>query len=60
MKSHFHHDIRFMFIADRSENFIVSDESFGLKWVKLEEIDQFTGQNGSINRMARKTKAFLN
>lgn len=56
VKSHFHHDIRFIFIADSNEKYIVSDESNELSWIPLSKIDEFVGSNNSIHRMVLKTK----
>ena len=60
IKSHFHYDIRFLFVADESEDYVVSDESSELAWIPLNEIHNFTGSEISIHRMVLKTKLFLN
>ena len=55
---HFHFDVRFLLIANGSEEYIVSEESHDLAWVRLSEIRDFT--NGeSILRMVEKTGNFI-
>jgi len=51
---HFHFDARFLFNATKTEDFVVSDESYELAWVPLEELGDYT-QEESIHRMAKKT-----
>lgn len=53
--AHFHYDIRFLLVADKTAPLQVSSESKDLAWVALEQIEQFT-QEESVLRMARKTK----
>jgi 8-oxo-dGTP pyrophosphatase MutT (NUDIX family) len=53
--SHDHYDIRFLFLADRSERFTITAESHDLAWVGRDEIAVKTGGNVSIMRMAEKS-----
>jgi 8-oxo-dGTP pyrophosphatase MutT (NUDIX family) len=53
--AHFHYDIRFLLVADKTAPLLVSSESKDLAWVALEQIEQLT-QEESVLRMARKTK----
>lgn len=53
--SHYHFDIRFLFIADKNEEFVISDESNELSWVKLSSISDLVGGGESIVRMVRKS-----
>jgi 8-oxo-dGTP pyrophosphatase MutT (NUDIX family) len=53
--AHFHHDIRFIFKADRTERIRVSDESNEVAWVPLEEVNNYAKNNRSIHRMILKT-----
>jgi 8-oxo-dGTP pyrophosphatase MutT (NUDIX family) len=53
--AHFHYDVRFLLVADKTAPLLVSSESKDLAWVALEQIEQFT-QEESVLRMARKTK----
>jgi len=53
--SHYHHDIRFLFIADSKEQFTVSSESNELAWIELNDIHKFVGNNKSIHRMVLKS-----
>ncbi len=55
VKSHYHHDIRFLFIADKNEKYVKSHESNELAWIPLDEIQKFVGNNNSIHRMVLKT-----
>lgn len=52
--AHFHYDIRFLFVADRTVPLIVSSESKDVAWVELEKISELT-QEESVLRMVRKT-----
>ena len=50
---HIHYDIRYLVQARGNEEYTVSDESFDLQWIALEQIIQFT-QGEDTHRMARK------
>lgn len=52
--AHFHYDVRFLLIADRTAPLQVTSESKDLAWVALEEIETLT-QEESVLRMVRKT-----
>lgn len=56
IQAHYHYDIRFLFVANLTENYVVSDESNELKWIPLDQINHYTGNNDSIQRMVLKTK----
>jgi 8-oxo-dGTP pyrophosphatase MutT (NUDIX family) len=56
IQAHYHYDIRFLFVADDTEDYVISDESNELKWIPLGSINQFTGNNNSILRMVLKSK----
>ena len=56
IQSHYHHDIRFLFVADKTENYVISDESNELAWIPMDKLGDFTKNNISINRMVLKTK----
>ena len=53
--AHLHYDIRFRVIADEREPLVISDESTGLKWFDLTELEELTGNNPSVMRMVAKT-----
>ena len=55
---HYHFDVRFVFQATASEEYIVSEESHDLAWVPLNNILDYTDEE-SILRMVEKTKRFL-
>lgn len=52
---HYHYDIRFTFTVGTSgnDNYIVSEESHDLAWIKISEMSAFTNEE-SMLRMARK------
>ncbi|MBI3481525.1 MAG: NUDIX hydrolase [Bacteroidetes bacterium] len=50
---HFHYDIRFLTEADETEKIIVSDESHDVKWVSMNELENFTMER-SVLRMKDK------
>lgn len=54
---HDHYDIRFLLIADSSQPLVISSESKDLKWIKWEELNEYTNTNASITRMLEKTEA---
>ncbi len=54
--AHYHYDIRFLFMASKDENLVISSESKDLKWVALDDLAQKTANNKSILRMALKAK----
>ena len=52
--AHYHYDVRYLFKADKDELLIVSDESHDLKWVAINEVEQYNNDR-SILRMLEKT-----
>lgn len=50
---HLHYDVRYVLRADGSTDYVVSDESHDLRWVKLEEVETLT-QEASMMRMVAK------
>ena len=52
--AHYHYDVRYLFKADKDEPLIVSDESHDLKWVAINEVEQYNNDR-SILRMLEKT-----
>lgn len=51
---HFHYDVRFLFEADDQDPITVSEESFDVKWVRLDEVNTLT-EDWCVLRMAAKT-----
>jgi len=56
IRTHYHFDIRFLFIADHSEKIVVSDESNEVAWIPIDNVSRLTKNNKSIHRMILKTK----
>ncbi|MBN2795542.1 MAG: NUDIX hydrolase [Clostridia bacterium] len=56
--AHYHYDIRFLFEADANELIEVSDESHDVKWVDLENINDYSNSQ-SIIRMVNKTRRMI-
>ena len=54
--NHFHYDVRFLFEADEFETFHVSDESFNLQWITLDEVQRFNDED-SVLRLVEKSKS---
>ncbi len=52
--AHFHYDIRFLLVADKTAPLLVSSESKALAWVAMDELETLT-QEESVLRMVRKT-----
>ncbi len=55
---HLHYDIRFLFTADPSEAFVISEESNDLAWVRLAELHRYNDER-SVLRLAEKSKQLL-
>ena len=54
--AHYHHDLRFLAVADPDEAFTVSAESLSLRWIALEELRGYSSSE-SMLRMGRKVAA---
>ena len=55
---HYHFDIRYLFLTNSNENYIISDESHDLKWIPVDQVrDYNTDEN--IIRMIEKLKFIL-
>ncbi len=52
---HDHYDVRFAMQTVGSEAYLVSDESYNLGWIRIEDLAQVTDEE-SMFRMARKWK----
>lgn len=52
--AHYHYDIRFLFVAEPTQELIVNIESKDVKWIPLQEIGKLNDSE-SIMRMVRKT-----
>ncbi len=50
---HFHYDVRFLLEADPNDVIQVSEESHDVKWVRLDELEQYN-QERSVLRMKEK------
>jgi hypothetical protein len=55
--AHEHHDLRFLFKADTEMDFVVSEESHDLAWVRLDELARYTEER-SVLRLAEKFRRF--
>ena len=55
---HYHYDCRFLFRSGGSDEFIVSDESINLTWVRLDKVHEFNDEP-SIIRMVNKTHTHM-
>jgi 8-oxo-dGTP pyrophosphatase MutT (NUDIX family) len=53
---HFHYDVRYVLRADGPTDYVVSDESHDLRWVKLDEVETLT-REVSMMRMVAKWKS---
>jgi 8-oxo-dGTP pyrophosphatase MutT (NUDIX family) len=50
---HYHYDVRFLFVAQANEDYIVSEESHDLAWVELNKLSDYTDEF-SMHRMCNK------
>ena len=55
--THDHYDIRCLFMADKNERIVVSEESHAVEWIPLEDALVKSGGNDSIKRMVEKCMA---
>ena len=55
---HFHYDVRFAFVADACEPFVISDESHDVAWIAISSLERY-GIDESVFRLARKTSGLL-
>lgn len=56
---HDHYDIRCLFMADKNDTIIISEESHAVQWIALKDAVIKSGGNASISRMVEKVaKAF--
>lgn len=51
---HKHYDYTYLFYPESNENFIISDESFDLKWIPLDKIEEYTKEK-NVLYMRNKT-----
>ncbi|WP_459130198.1 NUDIX hydrolase [Guggenheimella bovis] len=54
--AHYHYDIRFLLKA-KENDLILSDESYAIRWVKVEDVPTITTEE-SVLRMVRKMTSF--
>ncbi|MCP4457575.1 MAG: NUDIX hydrolase [Cytophagales bacterium] len=52
---HLHYDVRFLFISTNPEEIQKNHESIDLRWIKLEEVEDFYNREESITRMVQKS-----
>ena len=55
---HFHYDVRFLFAATGSNEYILSEESNALTWVGMDQVSSYT-REASILRMILKAKSII-
>ena len=51
---HLHYDVRFLFVADKNDPLLLSEESNALAWVPLAEVAAISQHNRSMIRMVDK------
>lgn len=49
---HKHYDIRYLFLAD-NDDYIISNESFDLKWVPFEAVKEYTQEVGFLRSLSK-------
>ena len=54
--THDHYDIRCLFMADKNDNILVSEESHAVEWMPLKDVVVKSGGNDSIRRMVQKVE----
>lgn len=56
---HYHFDIRYLFLTNSNEHYIVSGESHDLKWIPIDHVKDYTTDK-NITRMIEKLKFITN
>lgn len=56
VKAHLHFDIRFLFLANSSLPLVLNHESNEVRWIPIDQIDNYVYNNRSIHRMILKSK----
>ena len=51
---HLHYDVRFLWVADKNDPLLLSEESHALAWVPLTEVAEISQNNRSMMRMVDK------
>jgi 8-oxo-dGTP pyrophosphatase MutT (NUDIX family) len=57
--AHHHYDVRFLFLLPQKSEVKANHESRALAWVPLDEVAEKTGEEPSILRLVRKSRAVL-
>ena len=55
---HWHHDLRFLFVAATGQELQISDESHDLRWIERDRLLEFAGDE-SVLRLERKAQEML-
>jgi len=53
LPAHFHHDIRYLFVADENSPLQISDESNDMQWILLMQVERYNPSR-SVMRMVEK------
>ncbi|MBN8649983.1 MAG: NUDIX hydrolase [Cytophagales bacterium] len=54
---HYHYDVRFLMEASRDEKIIVSEESHDVKWIVLDELENYTTEQSVLRMKAKLLRA---
>jgi 8-oxo-dGTP pyrophosphatase MutT (NUDIX family) len=57
--AHLHYEIRFLLIANKDEEYVISHESNDLKWIKLADLSKYNQEEG-LKRMVEKLSKLKN
>jgi 8-oxo-dGTP pyrophosphatase MutT (NUDIX family) len=55
--AHYHYDVRFKFTASPEDSIQISAESNAIRWISLDQLNDYAGDEPSIRRMANKIRA---
>lgn len=56
--AHEHHDVRFVLVAERGQEIVVSEESHDVRWFPLDALEEVAGDE-SVLRLGRKAHALV-
>lgn len=51
--THKHYDIRYLLVANKEENIIISEESLDLKWISMNEVSLYTHEPSTLRQVEK-------
>ncbi|WP_186646562.1 NUDIX hydrolase [Fluviispira vulneris] len=51
--THLHYDIRYLILAEKEDDILISEESLDLKWIPIHEIQSYTNEYSTIRQFKK-------